>query len=349
MRFQITIRELLDKVTEHVAIKSGILLSDHDVFELLHESEMKNWLHVLKGEPDKTFAARPEFIEDFVRVLRCQIGNLPDATPPTIHSTQIFKKLLDEGNDPKPVLDAFLEIINSNKYKIIGEDAANEIVNKSKMPKEVVDLVLLALGEHQDRSLNLFFNVESKDWDDAIPLNELFSTETIPSDPNYYLDQRFLDYLVTNTEKLDKMHWRNFERLCAEFFNRLGYKIELGPGTADGGIDIRIWASDESKGPPLLLIQCKRYQEKNKIGIEYVKAFWTDVAYEGAEHGLIATTSYIAPGGKKVSQARGWPLSFAENKEVKQMVQSMWRHAWQGKGKTKGVGEYLLPPILPLE
>ncbi len=36
--------------------------------------------------------------------------------------------------------------------------------------------------------------------------------------------------------------------------------------------------ASEEIGPPLMLIQCKRY--KNVVGIEMVKAFWTDVDFE---------------------------------------------------------------------
>jgi hypothetical protein len=44
----------------------------------------------------------------------------------------------------------------------------------------------------------------------------------------------------------------------------------------DGGVDVRVWTDQDSKtGPPLMLIQCKRY--KDVVGIETVKAFWSDV------------------------------------------------------------------------
>lgn len=124
------------------------------------------------------------------------------------------------------------------------------------------------------------------------------------------------------------MHWRNFERLTSEFFKRRGFKVQLGPGTKDGGIDVRVWPADSDKsGPPLILIQCKRYKKANDVEIETVKALWTDVLYEGAQHGLIATTSRIAPDGVKISRARKWPLGFSENKQVSHWAKTMWRHS----------------------
>lgn len=89
---------------------------------------------------------------------------------------------------------------------------------------------------------------------------------------------------------------------------------------------MRVWNKGEKlTGPPLLLIQCKRYKDTNDAEIERVKA--TDVHYEGAYRGLIATTSPVAPGGVATSVGRRWPLGFAEQQQVKRWVKQMWRHS----------------------
>lgn len=94
------------------------------------------------------------------------------------------------------------------------------------------------------------------------------------------------------------------------------------------GVDVRVWTKGEKlTGPPLLLIQCKRYKDTNDVEIESVKAFWTDVHYEGAYRGLIATTSRVAPGGVATSVGRRWPLGFAEYQQVEHWMKQMWRHS----------------------
>ena len=145
------------------------------------------------------------------------------------------------------------------------------------------------------------------------------------------------------------MYWRNFERLTAEYFDRNGYAVTLGPGSKDGGVDIRLWPKDSDKTlPPLMLIQCKRYKQGSLVDVEYVKALWSDVDFEGAQSGLIATTARISPDGKRVCEARKYPLAFAENEAVKGWTRSMWRFSWdQEKRQTVGVGNYLLPPVVP--
>ncbi len=98
----------------------------------------------------------------------------------------------------------------------------------------------------------------------------------------------------------------------------------LGPGTNDGGVDIRAFNPDNLKDP-LILIQCKRHSTNNQVDINTVKAFHADLAYEDVPHGLIATTGYIASGGKKVVEARNYNISFAENEKVKQWSTAMWQ------------------------
>jgi HJR/Mrr/RecB family endonuclease len=170
---------------------------------------------------------------------------------------------------------------------------------------------------------------KSSDWNGVIPLNDLFETEITPSDSSKYFEQRFVNYLLENTQDISKMHWRNFERLVTQYFSEKGYHVELGKGTKDGGIDIRIWSKESSKnGPPLIIIQCKRHKNM-KIGVELVKSFYADVLYEKAGTGLIATTTSVTSGGQKLIKARGYNIEVAESEEIAKMVKEMWKNPLQ--------------------
>jgi hypothetical protein len=270
---------------------------------------------------------RPEEIDHVIVALRHGIGNLPDTAPAGLARIQLVKSLVADGIDPTPLYEAFKQVVESKKYKVIGREAMEEMIKLSGMPPQIVAAFLVATADSMDRSVSWFAaHQEDASW--AVPLGELFRCENIPDDPEIYFDQRYIDFLTQNSEDLSRIHWRNFERLTAEFFNRRGYEISLGPGTKDGGIDVRVWpvASGRS-GPPLLIIQCKRYAATNDVQVETVKAFWSDVIYEGAERGLIATTSRISPEGLKISRLRKWPLGFAQSEQVKRWVKTMWRHS----------------------
>ena len=203
--------------------------------------------------------------------------------------------------DPRPVLD-----------KVISENIA---------PIELVLEMFKSIVDSQKLS-NTIFPVEQILWDGGIDLNDLFDKESLPKISDEFIEQKFINYLEGNPDKLEKMHWRNFERLTAEFFKRQGYEVELGPGVNDGGIDVRVF-DKKDKSKPYIIIQCKRHKESNQVKIETVKSFYTDVEFEGAKKGLIATTSKVSVGGKKVVSIRKYPLQFAENEEIKNWVEKM--------------------------
>jgi restriction system protein len=315
-----------DLITEEVGCKSGLLLTDSEAHRLLLKNAHEE-ARLFDTDRDEMTRFRPEEIEEIVLQLRHQIGELPDARYGAYDRIVWLKRLHEDGVDVGPIYKAFGEVVGSGNYKVIGEEAGAEIVRLSGMSELLVAQFLLHVATQMDRTIN-WFSVEPLDIEWAIPLRAVFASETIPDDPAQYLDQRYIDFFAQNGEDLQQMHWRNFERLTAEFFSRHGYAVQLGPGGNDGGVDIRVWpARTDRNGPPLILIQCKRLSGTNDVSAVTVKALWSDVDFEGAKHGLIATTSRIAPGGVKVSRARKWPLGFAEHKQVSHWARTMWRNA----------------------
>ena len=251
--------------------------------------------------------------------------------------------------DPKPVLEAFTLEIQSGAYKDLGKEICDAVRKKTAAPKILVDSVFLMLADQLDRGASVLFRKkEDSTWDGVVPLADLFSTESIPRSDGAYIDQRYIDFLAAQPGEMGRMHWRNFERLTAEFFSRLGYEVRLGPGTKDGGVDVRIWPKNKTDGPPMILVQCKRHKASKLVAVEFVKALWADVEFEGATKGLIATTSRVTPEGKRLANARKYCLEFAEAQQVVEWASSMWRLSWHGKGKTEGIGRYLLPPFYPI-
>ncbi len=127
------------------------------------------------------------------------------------------------------------------------------------------------------------------------------------------------------------MHWRQFEGFTCEFFEREGFKVEIGAGRDDGGIDARIWSVNADEfTPPLILVQCKR--QKDKVGKTVVKALYADVAHENANSGLIVTTSELSPGAVKLKHARGYPVEQAQRHQLKD---------WLAKMRTVGTGDLM--------
>lgn len=81
---------------------------------------------------------------------------------------------------------------------------------------------------------------------------------------------------------------------------------------------MRVWKlNTEPAEKPLCLVQCKR--QKDKIEKVVVKGLYADIEHEGAEYGVIVTTSELSLGAKNTISARGYPIQ-----EVNRDALSKW-------------------------
>lgn len=312
------LRNLYDSATEIVGAKSGILLNYEQTSKFLLDNYDKSFQY---ENLDKTIRIHSSEFEEIVIHLRQRIGNLPTVIRSKKANNYIlnfFKRSEEEiatvSIAQKQIFDFVLHFPDESAKK-----AGKFISALYNFDEELC--VSLAIQIKETLDLNCTIPI-SKEWNESTELSKLFECE-LKSD-NTFLEQKFIDYLAVNGNEIEKIHWRNFEKYCAEYFKRQGYEVVLGPGTNDGGVDIRAYS--DNKNIPDLLIQCKRYKKENKIGIETVKSFYTDVLFEGAKKGIIATTSYIAEGGKKVSKARNYNLTFSERENVKKWARQMWKN-----------------------
>lgn len=166
------------------------------------------------------------------------------------------------------------------------------------------------------------------EWINSLELKGLFRGTNQQPEKGRFIDQRYIDYLSNNQDRIVDIHWRQFEKLTAEFYERDGYKVDLGPGTGDDGVDVRVWKPNASPGDsPLCIVQCKR--QKQKIEKVVVKGLYADVRFEQAEYGVIVTTSELSPGAKTTISARGYDIQAVEKDGVK---------SWLTKLQTPGTG-----------
>ncbi|HVW13508.1 MAG TPA: restriction endonuclease [Mucilaginibacter sp.] len=316
-----SVREFYDQSTEYIGIKSGLLLDRNTLRRVLQEKFDDSFLE--KDNLTHFIRLRVEEIEDMFCHVRKRIGNLPSESAMANNLRIIHSYFVNKGN---PMA---LATITSTAFRYFDDredidvrKIADEIARRERLPKEVALAVAEYGFERFDQSCLM---PENKRLNIATDLSNLFDREVIPN--SEFLEQKFIDYLAVNGHEIENIHWRNFERFCAQYFKKQGYIVELGPGGNDEGVDIRVFEETKTaSSKPYILIQCKRYKSEHKVSIETVKSFYTDVHYEEAKSGLIATSSFIAPGGKKVSEVRGYNLSFAESDKVKGWAHKMWKY-----------------------
>jgi len=189
------------------------------------------------------------------------------------------------------------------------------------LPGATMALELL-VGLNADQHRSPMSHFRSTEWKDIAELAELFRSEKLNTPHGKFLDQRFVDFLSHNFESIDQINWRKFEGLTCEFFEKMGFRVEIGEGRDDGNVDARIWSPAKPEaGPPLMIVQCKR--EKAKVGKVVVKALYADVTHENAELGLIVTTSALSPGARNVCTARSYPVVEANRQTSKRWISAM--------------------------
>lgn len=126
-------------------------------------------------------------------------------------------------------------------------------------------------------------------------------------------DSRFVDsYDVTNSldesTNLAAMSWEDFEHLVRELFGKIfsgpGAEVRVTQASRDGGVDAIALDPDPIKGGKIV-IQAKRYT--GTVGVSAVRDLYGTVMNEGANRGILVTTSNFGPDAYKF--ASGKPIT----------------------------------------
>jgi restriction endonuclease Mrr len=140
------------------------------------------------------------------------------------------------------------------------------------------------------------------------------------------INKELIDYLSQNPEVLHSLHWRKFEELLAELFKNQGFETELGPGRADGGVDLRLIQRSDI-GNMLILVQAKRYAKHRKIQLEPVKALWASVEDEQANKGILVSTSEFYPAAKNFATSRPYRIELVGPEKLKSWLSKIGQNA----------------------
>jgi hypothetical protein len=326
----------LDSLVEQLGIKSGLAVTVPKALQLLDGSDYPtSWLRGAPEEFVRIDVTEYEFA--FIQLL-FSVG----AIERPCHAVQLIVEFCRHNDVPLP---------REWNETPMGDDEVDDERDIFSTPTgrlmRTIHFVQSAIIDHLHETTpfpddlaslpefdNLFRNFairnvtddkmpDSRKWNGLVPLNDLFESENAPSDPSTFFDQRFIDYLNSQSTELQRIHWRQFEFLTGEYFRRIGYEVKIGPGRNDGGKDVIAIRTKSPVGPEMILVQCKRYDEKYPVDIDEVKAFYQTVRDELATRGLFATTSRLASGARTYCDARKYELNAAEAENVRQWLQEM--------------------------
>jgi Restriction endonuclease len=125
------------------------------------------------------------------------------------------------------------------------------------------------------------------------------------------------DWFSARGASLTELHWREAEELIAASFAAQGMSVELGPGRADGGIDLHLVEHDVF-GDVLTAVQIK--SGKRSVRLHYVQALAAASMADGNRRSLFVSASRYEPAAERWAgrweEATGHQLELAGHADV---------------------------------
>lgn len=138
-------------------------------------------------------------------------------------------------------------------------------------------------------------------------------------------DKRFVDAKeilshMANGENLATMDWEDFEHLCRELFEKAfadsGAEVKVTQASRDQGVDAVIFDPDIIRGGKIV-VQAKRYT--NIVGVSAVRDLYGATMNEGANKGILVTTSHYGPDAYEFAKDK--PITLLNGEELLGLLQ----------------------------
>lgn len=321
-----------DHLHELIGYKSGIAASIEHMCDLLSGSGYDD---EISNSEKYGLRIRSEDYESLYYELLHKVGVTDKPYGGIFEIFEISREIEKSGGMKfaSAIKDIYQRHIDREMKRVAKE--GKKVLDPSAMMKEAAEkygkagldaIMKLIHGYANLMNISPYSALRFHQWNDVLNIEDLFSEYRPVVSDGDFLDQRFIDFLSVNTEKLGDIHWRKFEELTAECFSKFGYSVELGPGSNDDGVDVRVW-NDDKRGAPKYIIQCKRI--KSKIDKVTIKGLYADIVHEGSELGVLVTSSEFSIGARKTISARSYPIEEVNGGKIK---------TWLSELRTPGSG-----------
>ena len=110
------------------------------------------------------------------------------------------------------------------------------------------------------------------------------ATRTIPIAEAY--SRCLAQFIADHPHDLATIEWRDFERMLAAVFEGLGFGVTCGPGSKDGGVDLRLTTSSTT-----YVVQAKHWVSGKRVGGKALQATVTVAMLEGQGSAIVLSTS----------------------------------------------------------
>lgn len=168
--------------------------------------------------------------------------------------------------------------------------------------------VLLSLNIETADSVAAFSNLRGANAGEAYETTPIMPSLRLQTDDPRFVEPRETIAKIAKGENLAAMDWEDFEHLVRELFEREfaanGAEVKITRASRDQGVDAVIFDPDPLRGGKIV-IQAKRYTLP--VDVSAVRDLYGTVINEGANTGILVTTSHYGPEA----------YEFAQNKNLK--------------------------------
>jgi restriction system protein len=119
-----------------------------------------------------------------------------------------------------------------------------------------------------------------------------------------------------NLESIRNLHWKEFEKLVAEAFGRIGYSVAEARGSSrEAGIHLIASAANEK-----IFVQCKHWRAAT-VGVAAVGDLVSVIRAEGASGGAVVTSGTFTDDA--VAYAAGKSIQLIDGQQLEKLVLSV--------------------------
>jgi restriction system protein len=113
---------------------------------------------------------------------------------------------------------------------------------------------------------------------------------------------------INTIEDIDRLHWKEFEKLIALLFSALGYETEQVGAKDDHGADVIARSDGSGIAIQVKHVTTKRHGNLRWVGEKAVRAALAAKPMYDCSRGIVVTNSTFAPGTDLVARANGIEL-----------------------------------------
>lgn len=267
-----------------------------------------------------------------------KLKELPNYTfkgkKPKYLSQSVYNKLYDDIIY-KIVIRSIAEIFHFDYLKKIDTIFFNgRIKSKSEATGKDVDNCIVSISVNREKFEDIDLDyIEARScfkYLKGVSASRIYNmTPITPILTFNKKDKRFVeakDVEVNQGTNLAAMHWEDFEHLVRELFemefSKNGGEVRVTQASRDGGVDAIVFDPDPLRGGKIV-IQAKRYT--NTVGVSAVRDLYGTVINEGANSGILITTSDY--GHDSYEFAKDKPLKLLNGGHLLALLQKNGRKA----------------------